>query len=374
VDAFVSPSFDWCPTDWDGVKGESEESGGEEDELEESKLNHSSCEGPRTSGRAKPKDASDSEDTQVDEELQNYFLNLKRERRPAEESAATTATPTSTTPVGEKRPRLKRQRSKPTFNVFKLENNWLKYEESEDDESSQDAARPGSEEKFSVYIGDSSLSLSLSPSGSPPPPAPPASSPPRPIGHVALAYEEDEKRLTDDDDDNDGDGSMTLPRPGVNEAGDERRKRMKGDPLFHALFRKTEDRSVCERRPTKRPDSHSRALLAASARQHAGGQGKDATDRADAIIMPTTSSSSLSPLRDSPEREIFESFSQLYDLTEPTEGSDLGKLVSQPRASEERGGSQSDEEDFSQHLALDWAGSPAGRGKRKARIFGYAQH
>ncbi len=150
---------------------------------------------------------------------------------------------------------------------------------------------------------------------------------------------------------------------------------MKGDPLFHALFRKTEDRSVCDRRPTKRPDSHGRALLAASARQHASDQGKDATDRA---IMPTTSSSSLSPLRDSPEREIFESFSQLYDLTEPTEGSELGEygavVVSQPRAGEERGGSQSDEEDFSQHLALDWTGSPAGRGKRKARQFGYAQH
>jgi hypothetical protein len=298
---------------------------------------------------------------------------LKRERN---ESTSTTTTPTSATPVGEKRPRLKRQRSKPTFNVFKLENNWLKYEESEDDESSQDAARPGSEEKFSVYIGDSSLSLSLSPSGSPPPPAPSASSPPRPIGHVALAYEEDEKRLTDDDDDSDGGGSLMLPRPGINEAGDERRKRMKGDPLFHALFRKTEDRSVRDRRPTKRPDIHGRALLAASARQHASDQGKDATDRA---IMPTTSSSSLSPLRDSPEREIFESFSQLYDLTEPTEGSELvgeygAVVVSQPRAGEERGGCQSDEEDFSQHLALDWTGSPAGRGKRKARKFGYAQH
>jgi len=195
--------------------------------------------------------SSESEDTEVDEELQQS--TKERIRQPKEGTFSTT---TSMPPM----PPLKRVPSRSKFNVFKLENNWLKYESSEDDSSQED--------KFSVFVENSSLSSSDSQSS------------PQMQQHEDGG---DSPELSDDEN--------AAKRLRITKEHRERKsKGMQADPLFHTLF-----------------DWQGRDEPVETSSHNASKE-----EIKTNLEIPTTSSSSssLSPLHDSPEREIFEEFSR----------------------------------------------------------------
>lgn len=202
--------------------------------------------------------------------------------------------------------------------MFKLENDWLKYESSDDEESCRRESYqhqfdtvPGG--KFSFFIEDSSLSLS-----------------PTDTDRAEEAANDDAEFVRDEEEQQVG-------------HAEEEQQGTASDPLFHALFHKRERRGSDDRSAS----SPLNPLVSSDSKQC------DTTSAHSAglLPLPTTSSSSLSPLRESPEREIYTEFSQIYDLN-PTTPS--------PSNRECADGEQSfqEEEDLSQHLSFTPERSP----------------